>query len=89
MSAMGNAKCWLVFDALTAGAIAGLVGEALVLRMNPEVTQGLSGVMIGFPLWTTWGMAGFGLPILAGLLIFNRVRPRADRWPAPTWVAAG
>ena len=88
MSAVGNAKLWLVFDALTAGAIAGLVGEALVLRMNPEVTQGFPGVVIGFPLWATWGMAGFGLPILAGLLIFNRVRPRAERWPAPALIAA-
>ncbi len=72
---------WL--DAFGAGAAAGLVAEALVLRMNPEVAQTLRGVLIGMPLWASWGMLMIGVPLLLILALIDRVRPRADRWTAP------
>ncbi len=80
---IGMANRWMVFDALAVGATAGLLGEVLVLRMNPEVTQTVRGVILGFPLWATWGMVGAGLPLLIGLALLGRLRPRPDRWPAP------
>ncbi len=76
-------KRQLWVDALTAGATAGLVAEVLVLRMNPEVSQTMRGVLVGMPLWASWGMVMVGLPLLLGLTAFERVRPSADRWSAP------
>ncbi len=70
-------------DALGAGAAAGLVAEALVLRMNPEIPQAVSGVLIGMPLWASWGMLMVGVPLLAVLAIVQRFRFREDRWAAP------
>ena len=70
-------------DALTAGAIAGLAAELLVLRVNPEVTQTLRGVIIGMPLWASWGMLMVGIPLLAALALIQRVRRRPDLWSAP------
>jgi hypothetical protein len=73
----------LLVDALGAGAAAGLVAEVLVLRMNPEVVQTVSGVFIGMPLWASWGMLMVGVPLLIGLAVLERFRPRSDRWAAP------
>ena len=70
-------------DALGAGAAAGLVAEALVLRMNPEVVQTVHGVLVGMPLWASWGMLMVGVPLLIGLAVLERLRPRSDRWAAP------
>ena len=50
-------------DALSAGAATGLVAEALVLRMNPEVAQTVRGVLVGMPLWASWGMLLVGVPL--------------------------
>lgn len=72
---------WL--DSLGAGAAAGLVAEALVLRMNPEVAQTLHGVVIGMPLWASWGMLMAGVPLLGCLALLQWVRPRPERWTAP------
>jgi hypothetical protein len=72
---------WL--DAFGAGAAAGLLAEALVLRMNPEVAQTMRGVVVGMPLWASWGMLMVGVPLLAVLAVLNRVWPRRDRWTAP------
>jgi hypothetical protein len=72
---------------LSTGAAAGLVAEALVLRMNPEVTQETRGVILGMPLWASWGMLMVGVPLLIGLALLQRVRPREDRWPAPELMA--
>ena len=74
-------RMWV--DALGTGATAGLVAEVLVLRMNPEVTQAMRGVLVGLPLWASWGMLMAGVPLLIGLAIFERFRPREDRWSAP------
>jgi hypothetical protein len=75
---------WL--DALGAGATAGLIAEVLVLRMNPEIAQPIRGILIGMPLWASWGMLLVGVPLLAGLAVLERVRPKADRWFAP-WIS--
>jgi hypothetical protein len=73
----------LLVDALGAGAATGLVAEALVLRMNPEVVQTARGVLVGMPLWASWGMLLAGVPLLIGLVVLERLRPRSDRWAAP------
>jgi hypothetical protein len=75
-------RTWI--DALGVGATVGLLAEVLVLRVNPEVTQTLSGVFVGVPLWASWGVLMVGVPVFAGLAIFDRLRPDADRWVAPT-----
>ena len=75
-------------DSLGAGAATGLVAEALVLRMNPEVTQTMRGVLVGMPLWASWGMLMAGVPLLVGVAVLERFRPRADRWVAPELFAA-
>jgi len=75
-------------DTMSAGAAAGLVAEALVLRMNPEVTQETRGVILGMPLWASWGMLMVGVPLLICLAVFQRIRRREDRWLAPELTAA-
>jgi len=70
-------------DALGVGGTVGLVAEVLVLRMNPEVTQTVGGVFVGIPLWASWGMLMVGVPLFIGLVAFNRLRPKPDRWTAP------
>jgi hypothetical protein len=79
-------RIWV--DALCAGAAAGLLAEALVLRMNPEVTQTAHGVLVGMPLWASWGGLLVGIPLIAGLAVLDRFRPRPDRWAAPALCAA-
>jgi len=78
----------LSMDALSAGAATGLVAEALVLRMNPEVAQTVRGVLVGMPLWASWGMLLVGAPLLIGLAALQRFKPRPDRWVAPELCAA-
>ncbi|MDX2437724.1 MAG: alkaline phosphatase family protein [Acidobacteriota bacterium] len=79
-------QVWI--DAMMTGAAAGLVAEALVLRMNPEVTQEMRGVIVGMPLWASWGMLMIGVPLLIILAIVQRIRPRTDRWLTPQLTAA-
>ncbi len=79
-------QIWI--DALSAGAAAGLVAEALVLRMNPEVTQETRGVILGLPLWASWGMLMIGVPLLLGSVMMHSFRRRDDRWLAPEFTAA-
>jgi hypothetical protein len=75
-------------DALCAGAAAGLLAEALVLRMNPEVTQTARGVLVGMPLWASWGGLLVGIPLILTLAVLDRFRPNPDRWMAPALCAA-
>jgi hypothetical protein len=70
-------------DALGVGAATGLVAEVLVLRMNPEVTQTMRGVLVGMPLWASWGMLMVGVPLLIGLAALEKFHPKEDRWLAP------
>ncbi len=70
-------------DGLSAGAIAGLAAELLVLRVNPEVTQTLRGVFIGMPLWASWGMLMVGVPLIAAIALIQHLRRRPDLWLAP------
>ncbi len=81
MLSVTQRQMWV--DALGAGAAAGLVAEALVLRMNPENTQTVSGVLVGMPLWASWGMLMVGVPLLLVLTFVQRLRYREDRWAAP------
>jgi len=74
-------RLWV--DALGAGAATGLIAEVLVLRTNPEVTQTMRGVLVGMPLWASWGMLMVGVPLLIGLAALEKLRPKADRWLAP------
>jgi hypothetical protein len=78
----------MLFDALGVGATAGLLAEVLVLRTNPEVTQSLRGVLVGLPLWASWGMLCLGIPLLAALALLQRIRPKEDRWLAPALCAS-
>lgn len=75
-------------DAFGAGATAGLIAEVLVLRMNPEIAQPIGGIVIGMPLWASWGMLLVGVPIFVGRVVFERVRPNPKRWMAPWTFAA-
>jgi len=76
-------KLRLWVDALGVGAATGLIAEVLVLRTNPEVTQTMRGVLVGMPLWASWGMLMVGVPLLIGLAILEKLRPKTDRWLAP------
>ena len=49
--------------ALFAGAVAGILGEVLVLRLNPDVVPNLSTFAGGIPLWASWGAFLVGLPL--------------------------
>jgi len=40
-------------------------------------------VFIGAPLWASWGMLMVGVPLYAGLTLYDRFRPKPDRWAAP------
>lgn len=78
-------------DAALAGALIGVLGEVMVLRLNPEVTQDPPTVLLGVPLWLSWGAVAAGLPILLGVFLALRLRSRrsrlADHWWAPELAA--
>jgi hypothetical protein len=76
-----KSRLWI--DALGVGGTVGLVAEVLVLRMNPEVTQTMRGVSVGIPLWASWGMLMVGVPLVIGLAVSDKFRPKPDRWTAP------
>ncbi len=86
MRGVTHRQVWI--DAMTTGAAAGLVAEALVLRMNPEVTQEMRGVIVGMPLWASWGMLMIGVPLLIILAVVQRLRRRDDQWLTPELTAA-
>ncbi len=78
-------------DAILAGTLIGLLGEVMVLRLNPEVAQNPSTVLLGVPLWMSWGASAAGLPILLMVILALRLRSRrnrlADHWWAPQLAA--
>jgi len=72
---------------LVAGATAGVLAEALVMRLNPEVAQPLGGIAIGALLWATWGALIAGTPIVLFQILHRRFRPASRSWPAPMLLA--
>ena len=84
---MAEARAGLWIDAAAAGAAAGVLAEVMVFRLNPEVPQHATAVLIGAPLWATWGAIGFGLPLLALGAGVRAVRRRRGGWLAPELTA--
>jgi len=78
-------RLWV--DAAAAGAAAGVLAEVMVFRLNPEVPQHARVVLIGAPLWATWGALGFGLPLLALGAGVRALLRRRDAWLAPELTA--
>jgi hypothetical protein len=79
-------RLWI--QAATAGAAAGVLAEVMVFRFNPEVPQRASAVLIGAPLWASWGAVGVGLLMLALAAALRALRRRAAWWtPELTAVA--
>jgi hypothetical protein len=68
---------------LVAGAVAGVLAEAMVLRLNPEVGQPVTAIAVGVAAWASWGAVLAGVPIVALQLAFRRLRSRPAGWPAP------
>lgn len=79
-------RCWI--SPLLAGAAAGAVAEATVLRLNPEIDQSLPAVLILAPAWMSWGAVGAGLPLLLlGTLLRRLRRGEEERWRLPGFMA--
>jgi len=79
-------RFWI--DGLVTGATAGVLAEALVMRLNPEVVQPLGGIAIGMVLWASWGVLIAGVPVVVLQILIRRLRPDAKFWPAPALIAA-
>lgn len=79
-------------DAVVAGGLVGLLAEAMVLRLNPEVTQTPTAVLLGAPLWLSWGAVAAGVPLAFLTAVALRLRPRSgrqrDHWWLPQLAAA-
>jgi hypothetical protein len=86
MPSVKHDRFWI--DGLVTGATAGVLAEALVMRLNPEVTQPLGGIAIGMVLWASWGVLIAGVPIVVLQILIRRLRPDAKFWPAPALIAA-
>jgi hypothetical protein len=74
-------------QAAVAGAAAGVLAEVMVFRLNPEVPQPAQALLIGAPLWATWGAVGFGLPLLALVALVRALRRSRGAWRTPELVA--
>jgi hypothetical protein len=72
---------------LVTGATAGVLAEALVMRLNPEVAQPLGAIAIGAVLWASWGAVIAGTPVVLFQMLHRRLRPASRTWPAPTLLA--
>jgi hypothetical protein len=78
-------RLWL--DAAVAGAAAGVLAEVMVYRLNPELIQAPGPILVGAPLWASWGAVGFGLPLLLGALLVRRLLRRGGDWWVPELAA--
>jgi hypothetical protein len=74
--------------ALLAGATAGVLVEALAMRLNPELPQSAIDLLVSAPAWASWGLVGAGLPLVAALAAVRAVRGGGGAWPAPELSAA-
>ena len=86
MPSVKHDRFWI--DGLVTGATAGVLAEALVMRLNPEVAQPLGGIAIGMVLWASWGVLIAGVPVVVLQILIRRLRPDAKFWPAPALIAA-
>lgn len=79
------------WPSLYAGAMAGLLAQILVLRLNPELEIGWWTLLFGALLWSSWGVVLVGIPV--GLVrwliarIAGRRRAAPSIWPV-AWVFA-
>lgn len=82
---MKNDRFWI--HGLAAGAAAGVLACVLVMRLNPEVGQPLSGIAIGAVLWASWGALIAGVPLVLLQVLLRRVLRNPSSWPAPGLMA--
>ncbi len=82
---MKHDRFWI--HGLVAGSTAGVLAEALVMRLNPEVAQPLGAIAIGAVLWASWGALIAGVPVVLFQMLHRRLRPASRPWPAPTLLA--
>ena len=86
MSLVKKDRFWI--HGLAAGATAGVLAQVLVMRLNPEVAQPLSGIVIGVVLWASWGALIAGLPVVLLQMLIRQVGLGAKPWPAPELTVA-
>ena len=73
-------------DAVVAGATAGILGEVMVYRLNPEVSQTAVSILTGAVMWASWGALGFGLPLFLVAVVVRRIARRRGGWSVPALV---
>lgn len=67
--------------ALYAGAVGGILGQVLLLRLNPDIAPIARTFVYGVPLWMSWGAFLVGLPLLMMVLL---IRKPLLKWGART-----
>jgi hypothetical protein len=70
------------WPSLYAGLVAGLLGQILVFRLNPELAPDMRTVVVGGALWTTWGLMVVGLPLALARAVAARIAQRGRAAPA-------
>ncbi len=75
----GGTRWW--HAALYAGAVAGLLGQVLLLRLNPDIAPIARTFVFGVPLWMSWGAFLVGLPLLLMVLLARRTLLRWGALP--------
>jgi hypothetical protein len=85
MHSVNHDRFWI--HGLVTGATAGVLAEALVMRLNPEVAQPLWAIAVGAVLWASWGALIAGVPVVLVQILHRRLRPDTSSWPAPTLLA--
>jgi len=73
--------------ALYAGAVAGILGQVLLLRLNPDIAPIARTFLLGVPLWMSWGAFLVGLPLLMIVVLCRRLLLRWGVLPGDVAVA--